>query len=58
MSMAKPALAMPDYQKSVALRPGAPQLRLALATALLATENAALAPAGLAEPQGRAAGGK
>ena len=33
MSMAKPALAIPDYQKSVALRPNAPQLHVALATA-------------------------
>jgi predicted Zn-dependent protease len=39
MSLAKPALAIPDYQKSVNLRPRAPQLRLALATAQLATEN-------------------
>jgi predicted Zn-dependent protease len=43
MGMAKPAQAIPDYQKSVDLRPNAPQLRLALATAQLATENAALA---------------
>src|ERR1700759_4405656 len=43
MSLAKPAQAIPDYQKSVALRPRAPQLRLALATAMLATENAQLA---------------
>lgn len=43
MSMAKPALAIPDYQRSVNLRPTAPQLRLALATSQLATENAALA---------------
>ncbi len=43
MGMAKPALAIPDYQKSVNLRPNAPQLRLALATAMLATENAGLA---------------
>jgi predicted Zn-dependent protease len=43
MSMAKPALAIPDYQKSVTLRPRAPQLLLALATAQLATENDALA---------------
>ncbi len=48
MSMAKPALAIPDYQKSVALRPGAPQLRLALATAQLATEQVALAQPALA----------
>jgi len=43
MTMAKPALAIPDYQKSVSLRPRAPQLLLALATAQLATENDALA---------------
>ena len=43
MSMAKPAQAIPDYQRSVSLRPRAPQLRLALATAQLATEDAALA---------------
>jgi predicted Zn-dependent protease len=39
LSLAKPALAIPDYQKSVNLRPRAPQLRLALATAQLATDN-------------------
>ena len=44
MSMVKPTQAIPDYQKSVSLRPNAPQLRLALATAQLATENAAVAP--------------
>jgi predicted Zn-dependent protease len=43
MGMARPAQAIPDYQKSVNLRPGAPQLRLALATAQLATENNSLA---------------
>jgi predicted Zn-dependent protease len=43
MSLAKPALAIADYQKSVNLRPRAPQLRLALATAQLATENVQLA---------------
>jgi predicted Zn-dependent protease len=43
LSLAKPALAIPDYQKSVNLRPRAPQLRLALATAQLATENPDLA---------------
>ncbi|HWA68759.1 MAG TPA: M48 family metalloprotease [Rhizomicrobium sp.] len=43
MSMAKPSQAIPDYQKAVAMRPQAPQLRLALATAQLATENKALA---------------
>lgn len=48
MSMARPAQAIPDYQRSVALRPQAPQLRLALATAQLATENDALAAPALA----------
>lgn len=48
MSMAKPAQAVPDYQKSVSLRPQAPQLRLALATAQLATEDANLAQPALA----------
>jgi len=43
MSMAKPGQAIADYQKSVDLRPRAPQLRLALASAQLATENKALA---------------
>lgn len=43
VSMAKPALAIPDYQKAVSLRPNAPQLRLALAGAQLATEDPALA---------------
>jgi predicted Zn-dependent protease len=43
MGMTKPAQAIPDYQRSVDLRPKAPQLRLALATAQLATENPALA---------------
>jgi predicted Zn-dependent protease len=43
LSMARPAQAIPDYQKSVNLRPRAPQLRLALATAQLATENPQLA---------------
>ena len=43
VSMAKPALGIPDYQKSVDLRPNAPQLRLGLATAQLATDNAPLA---------------
>ncbi|HEY2010788.1 MAG TPA: M48 family metalloprotease [Rhizomicrobium sp.] len=43
LSMAKPLQAIPDYQKSVSLRPQAPQLRLALATAQLATEDANLA---------------
>jgi len=48
MSMAKPAQAIPDYQKSVNLRPRAPQLRLALATSQLAVEDPALAAPALA----------
>jgi predicted Zn-dependent protease len=47
LSMAKPDLAIPAYQKSVDLRPGAPQLRLGLATAQLATDNISLADAAL-----------
>jgi predicted Zn-dependent protease len=47
LSMAKPALSIPAYQKAVDLKPQAPQLRLGLATAELATENAAMAPAAL-----------
>jgi len=47
LSMAKANLAIPAYQKSVDLRPGAPQLRLALATAQLATDDATLADAAL-----------
>jgi predicted Zn-dependent protease len=47
VSLAKPALAISDYQKSVDLRPRAPQLRAELATAQLATENPALADAAL-----------
>lgn len=43
MSLAKPAMAIADYQKSVNLRPRAPQLRLALATAQLATQDVSLA---------------
>jgi predicted Zn-dependent protease len=43
VSLAKPQLAIADYQKSVDLKPSAPQLRLGLATALLATDNPALA---------------
>jgi predicted Zn-dependent protease len=43
MSMARPLQAIPDYQKSVSLRPRAPQLLVALATAQLATENNAMA---------------
>jgi predicted Zn-dependent protease len=45
--MAKPNLAIPAYQKSVDLRPGAPQLRLGLATAQLATDDASLSEAAL-----------
>ena len=48
LSMAKPLQAIPDYQKSVSLRPQAPQLRLALATAQLATEDANMAQPALA----------
>jgi predicted Zn-dependent protease len=47
LSMARATDAIPAYQKAVDLKPMAPQLRLALATAELATENAALAPAAL-----------
>jgi predicted Zn-dependent protease len=47
VSMARPALAIADYQKSVNLRPRAPQLRAALATAQIATEDPALAEAAL-----------
>jgi predicted Zn-dependent protease len=43
LSLAKPALAIPDYQKSVNLRPRASQLRTALATAQLATDDPAQA---------------
>ncbi len=43
MSLTKPALAIADYQKSVNLRPRAPQLRLALATAQLATQDPTMA---------------
>jgi predicted Zn-dependent protease len=45
--MARPMLGIPAYQKAVSLTPQAPQLRAALATAQLATDNAALAPAAL-----------
>jgi predicted Zn-dependent protease len=48
LSMAKPAQAIPDYQKSVNLRPQAPKLRLALATAQLATDDGAQAAPALA----------
>ena len=47
LSMAKPLQAIPAYQKAVELRPTAPQLRLALATAEIATEDARLAPPAL-----------
>jgi predicted Zn-dependent protease len=47
VSLAKPALAIPDYQKSVSLRPRAPQLRTALATAQLATDDPAMAASAL-----------
>ncbi len=43
VSMAKPELGVADYQKCVDLKPSAPQLRLGLATAQLATENPLLA---------------
>jgi len=43
VSLARPDLALVDYQKCVDLKPGAPQLRLGLATAQLATDNPALA---------------
>jgi predicted Zn-dependent protease len=47
VSMAKPQLAIPAYQKAVDLRPNAPQLRLGLAVAELATEDTRLASAAL-----------
>jgi len=47
VTMAKPLLAIPAYQKAVDLRPNAPQLRLGLAVAQLATENPAMANAAL-----------
>jgi predicted Zn-dependent protease len=43
VSLAKPQMAIADYQKCVDLKPTAPQLRLGLATAQLATDNPALA---------------
>ena len=43
LSMARPGDAIPAYQKAVDLKPRAPQLRQALATAELATDNPALA---------------
>ena len=39
LSMAKPLDAIPAYQKAVNLKPQAPQLRLALAVAQLATDR-------------------
>ncbi len=47
VSMAKPQLAIPAYQKAVDLRPTAPQLRLGLAVAQLATEDPRFAGAAL-----------
>ncbi len=43
VTMAKPHQAIPAYQKAVNLKPGAPQLRLGLAVALLATDEPSLA---------------
>jgi predicted Zn-dependent protease len=43
VNMAKPELGIPAFQKSVNLLPDAPQLRVGLAAAQLATENPALA---------------
>ncbi len=49
LSMAKPDLAIPAYQKAVNLKPnGAPQLRLALAVAELATDRTEMSQAALA----------
>ena len=47
VSMAKPMQAIPAYQKAVDLRPTAPQLRLGLAVAQLATEDSRFANAAL-----------
>ena len=47
LSMARPADAIPAYQKSVDLKPQAPLLRQELAVAQLATDSAALAPQAL-----------
>ena len=47
LSMAKPGMAIPAYQKAVNLKPLAPQLRLGLAVAQLATENTAMSEAAL-----------
>jgi predicted Zn-dependent protease len=46
--MAKPALGIPAYETAVKLKPDAPQLRAALATAQLASDSPALAPAAIA----------
>jgi predicted Zn-dependent protease len=43
VSLARPLEGIPAYQKSVNLKPQAPQLRLGLATAQLATDNPSLA---------------
>ena len=45
--MAKPLLGVPAYQMAVKLKPNAPQLRAALATAMLATDDPAQAPGAL-----------
>ena len=47
VTMARPLQAIPAYQKAVDLRPNAPQLRLGLAVAQLATEDVRLANAAL-----------
>jgi predicted Zn-dependent protease len=47
VDMSKPELGIPPYQKSVNLLPDAPQLRVALAAAQLATEQPQLARAAL-----------
>jgi predicted Zn-dependent protease len=48
VNMAKPELGIPAFQKSVDLLPDAPQLRVGLAAAQLATENVAYAKPALA----------
>jgi predicted Zn-dependent protease len=45
--MAKPALGIPAYQRSVSLKPQAPQLRMGLAVAQLAMEDPVLAQSAL-----------
>jgi predicted Zn-dependent protease len=47
LSMAKPADAIPAYQKAVSLKPQAPQLRLELAVAQLATDRQDMSQAAL-----------